>query len=98
VADFNAEGRERVANVLGKLTAASDLRGNLLGAQEVLLVIHADQKNLKGSELKQIATGVSSLLKHSGRTYLSLVDEIDLPTDALSINIFLSFESPQSAR
>lgn len=93
VADFNAEGRERVANVLGKLTAASDLSENLLGAQDVLLIVHADQENLKGSELKQIATGVSSLLKHTGRIYLSLVDEIDLPVDALNINIFLSFES-----
>jgi hypothetical protein len=98
VADFNAEGRERVANTLGKLTAASDLSENLLGAQDVLLVIHADQKNLKGSELKQIATGVSSLLKPTGRIYLSLVDEIDLPADALNIDIFLSFDSPQSAR
>lgn len=98
VAEFEADGGERVANVLGKLTASSDLSENLLGSQEVIIVIHADKKNLKGFELKQIAAGVSSLLKPSGRIYLSLVDKTDLSAEALNINIFLSFESPQSAR
>lgn len=98
LAEFEADGGERVANFLGKLTASSYLRENLLGSQEVIIVIHADQKNLKGFELKQIAAGVGSLLNPTGRIYLSLVDEIDLPADALNIYIFLSFDCPQSAR
>jgi hypothetical protein len=93
MADFKADGGERVAYVLGKLATAFDVSENLQGAQEALMVIHADLENLKGSELKEIASGVSSILKVSGRIYLSLVDQNDLAVDALHINIFLSFES-----
>lgn len=93
LAEFKDDGGERVAYVLGKLATALDVSENLQGAQEALIVFHADLENLKGSELKEIASGVSSILKVSGRIYLSLVDQSDLAADALNINIFLSFES-----
>lgn len=98
VADFKANRGEQVSNVFGKLATASDVCKKLQGAQDALIVIHADLENLKGSELKEIASGVSSLLKPSGRIYLCLVGENDLLADALNINIFLSFESLQSVR
>lgn len=93
VMDFQVEGEERVANLQRKLAAATALSEHFQGAQSALVLIHADFNDLQGSELKEIAREVSSILKTSGRIYLSLVHGNALPAKDLHINIFLSFES-----